>query len=432
MKAAIVVQRYGAGIVGGSETLARQYAQMLRQDIDVEVLTTCAADHGTWENYFPAAATVDEGVSVRRFAVDYPRARAWEELYELLLESAPMPDFLESFAVKDAHAARLARWPRALQEETIHRQGPYSSTLLDHLALNGQQYAVVLFVSYLYPTAYDGMQRLPHDRIVFVPTLHDEPVAYLSVYQRLFRRSRQVVFLTDAERALARRLYGFTGPSDVVGMAISTPAAEGELPPGTPSHYVIYAGRIEEGKGVLTLFDYFRAFQAERPSACKLVLIGNQTAPLPSDPNIVYLGYVSEATKFALLKGACALVQPSSYESFGIVLLESLAVGTPVLANGRNEVLAEHCRQSGAGLTYRTRQEFVQNLWRLAADARYREILGRRGRTFVRQRFAGPIIADKLVRIVRRAAGKPARVSPCSKRGDAGPSGLDASRYNSG
>ena len=63
------------------------------------------------------------------------------------------------------------------------------------------------------------------------------------------------------------------------------------------------------------------------------------------------------------------VVCPSPYESLSLLALEAFAVGTPILANARSEVLVEHCVQSNAGLYYADRDEFVEALKLLLADA---------------------------------------------------------------
>src|SRR5436305_57783 len=70
MRVAVIVQRYGTDVLGGSETLARQYAHALHPFAAVEVLTTCAADHATWRSHYPAGVTHDGPITVRRFAGD--------------------------------------------------------------------------------------------------------------------------------------------------------------------------------------------------------------------------------------------------------------------------------------------------------------------------------------------------------------------------
>jgi len=72
-KIAIVVQRYGAEVNGGSETYARMIAEHLAPHFEVEVLTTCALDYVTWANHFPAGVSEENGVKLRRFEVDRER-----------------------------------------------------------------------------------------------------------------------------------------------------------------------------------------------------------------------------------------------------------------------------------------------------------------------------------------------------------------------
>ena len=70
---AFVVQRYGAGVTGGSETLARAVAQRLAEDFDVTVFTTCARDYVTWRNELPEGRSREDGVDVLRFPVHEER-----------------------------------------------------------------------------------------------------------------------------------------------------------------------------------------------------------------------------------------------------------------------------------------------------------------------------------------------------------------------
>ena len=73
MKLAFVVQRYGAGIAGGSEGHCRELAERLSSRHAITVLTTCANDYVTWENASPAGRSVENGVQVLRFPVAHPR-----------------------------------------------------------------------------------------------------------------------------------------------------------------------------------------------------------------------------------------------------------------------------------------------------------------------------------------------------------------------
>ena len=95
------------------------------------------------------------------------------------------------------------------------------------------------------------------------------------------------------------------------------------------------------------------------------------------------------------LEAATVVVVPSPYESLSLLALESFAVGTPILANARSEVLVDHCHKSNAGLYYADRDEFTECLKLLVADHRLRATMGRNGREYVRQNYRWDVILAK-------------------------------------
>ena len=64
MKVAFVVPRYGDEVFGGAERAAQQLAERLHawRGWQVEVLTTCALDYRSWENWYPEGASDLRGV----------------------------------------------------------------------------------------------------------------------------------------------------------------------------------------------------------------------------------------------------------------------------------------------------------------------------------------------------------------------------------
>src|SRR5258708_20428120 len=63
MKLACVVHRFGADLAGGSEGHCRLIAEHLAAQHDVTIVTTCAKDHITWRNHYPAGETRVGGVA---------------------------------------------------------------------------------------------------------------------------------------------------------------------------------------------------------------------------------------------------------------------------------------------------------------------------------------------------------------------------------
>jgi glycosyltransferase involved in cell wall biosynthesis len=161
---------------------------------------------------------------------------------------------------------------------------------------------------------------------------------------------------------------------------------------------VLYGGRIDPGKGCEELLHYFSEYVKEGGDAT-LALMGAKLMPLPEDPSVRFAGLLSDRERVEALEAATVVVCPSPYESLSLLALESLAVGTPILANARSEVLVEHCTRSNGGLYYADRDEFVECLKLLLSDERLRQSLGRNGRDYVRRNYRWDVVLGKFERI---------------------------------
>lgn len=390
-RVAIVVQRCHESVVGGSEALAWQYAQLLSAAYDVEVLTSTATEHVRWDNVLTAGAQMRDGVVIRRFPVVLGRTPYWNALYQRMCDEAT------------CLRGGTSRWHEALQDEFIRAQGPYCPDLCAWL--REHDYAAVLFCTYLYPTTYFGIRAVAPERAIFVPTLHNETPAYFPVFRELYARYPHRIWLTDAERRAAQTIWGYSG-GEVIGMAVEQLSTASPEIRDTP--YVLYCGRIEAGKGC---DDLLRAFEhLSLKGRIRLVLSGTDVIGLPKSPDIEFLGFVDEARKRALMAGACVFVLPSRYESFSIVTLEAMAQGTPVLVNGECEVMRDHVEQSGGGLFYRGVDNLVAKLERLCAlPTPERERIGGAGRDYVRSRYSEEAIEQRLVAYVERVVAQAER-----------------------
>ena len=154
-----------------------------------------------------------------------------------------------------------------------------------------------------------------------------------------------------------------------------TPRARGSKF-GIDGRYVVYVGRIDENKGCKELFAFFERYVAGCGATSSLVLVGNSILPIPDHPRFRHLGFLDDRDKFDLVGGAEALIMPSYFESLSMVALEAWALGRPVLANGKCDVLRGQCARSNAGLYYESFEEFAETLYAIEAhphfDARAR------------------------------------------------------------
>ncbi len=105
-----------------------------------------------------------------------------------------------------------------------------------------------------------------------------------------------------------------------------------------PRPAILFVGRHEPRKGLGVLLDAYAALRADGDVGCDLWIAGQgpQTSELAGRriEGVEWLGRISEAEKRARLRGATVACFPSTEgESFGVVLLEAMAAGTPVVAS---------------------------------------------------------------------------------------------------
>ena len=108
------------------------------------------------------------------------------------------------------------------------------------------------------------------------------------------------------------------------------------------------------------------------------------------------------------------LVMPSYFESLSMVALEAWALGKPVLANGKCDVLKGQCIRSNGGLYYEGVDEFVATLSSLERNRWLSASLGRNGRQFYHEHYDWPVIERKYLDMLDRLSkeGSPRAVDP--------------------
>jgi glycosyltransferase involved in cell wall biosynthesis len=392
VKLAVVVQRYGADINGGAELHARFIAEHLARHASVEVVTTCARDYVTWRNELPPGVETVNAVPVRRFPVR--RQRDPREFGRL--------------------SRRVFETPHSIADELawLSSEGPASPALVDHARTGDFDY--VLLFSYRYYHAWHTARHIP-GKAVLVPTAERDPAVGLSIFHPVFRGVRAVMYNSHEERALIHAASGNQDvPGVVVGVGSDVPdrvdARRFRSKFGIDRPFAIYVGRIDQNKGCGELFDYFRRYVATFPRGLDLVLVGSAIMPVPDHPRIRHLGFLADEDKFDALAASDLLIMPSYFESLSMVALEAWALGRPVLANGRCDVLKGQCIRSNAGLYYESYEEFVEALYALESNGPLHARLGRNGRDFFRKNYAWPVIERKYLEMFDRLKREPAPV----------------------
>jgi glycosyltransferase involved in cell wall biosynthesis len=386
-KIAIVVQRYGSEINGGSETEAREYAERLTKDYEVDVITTCAKDYTTWKNEYKDGSEEINGVHVKRFRTNHNRrTHKFNQLSSQLYNSH----------VKDLHK----------EEEWMTAQGPVSTDLIDYIKNNRNDYDVVIFMTYLYYTTYFGVKNTDY-KVIMIPTAHDEPPIYLSLFKRNFEKLSGIIYNTQAEQRFLEKHFSVKKiPSVIAGAGVTVPVqinADKFIEKyKIKDEFILYMGRIDESKGCKELFDYFIRYKKEYHTSLKLVLMGKAVMEIPEHSDIISLGFVSEEDKYNGLMASELLVMPSEYESLSIVLLEAMVLKKPVIANEKCEVLKDHCINSNAGLYYNGYYEFAEELSYILQNKNISEQLGKNGQDYVKNNYEWDTIINKIKSLIEK------------------------------
>jgi glycosyltransferase involved in cell wall biosynthesis len=217
-----------------------------------------------------------------------------------------------------------------------------------------------------------------------------------------------LITLSEFSRAKHHAL-GITRAIEVIPNFVPAPAPAPPLP-RTPPHsspYFLFAGRLEEPKG---LDDVLPLFTGEEGPALLIAGEGSHGPALraraAASPRIRFLGRVGPGALDALYRHAIALVMPSKgYESFPLVLLEALSVGTPFLARNVGPA-AEIVAMTEAGVLFEGPADLAPLLDRMATDAHFRDALAARALPSVATHYAEDVVVPRMVALLESAVAR--------------------------
>jgi len=299
---------------GGVETTVRELARRQKAaGYDVEVFASDLVDEAGWVRSQEFRREVD-GVPVRRFPVvkrPFPRLT--------LPVMVGLVDALKASEADLLHA-HSHRYGHVMQAAAVARRE-----------------AIPLVVSTHYHPA-DTWETPWKKGLLRVEDVTFGASAY--------RVARALVVESELEAKLVAE-FSPRGRLRVVPPGISLsewedPEGDRARAPSLPPGYLLFVGRIASNKGLPTLLDALAVLPAQdRPP---VVLMGPPWGEKPAleararqlgvSDRLVWLGHVADRRAYrATLRGARALVLPSAWEAFGLVLLEAMAARVPVIAS---------------------------------------------------------------------------------------------------
>ncbi len=222
---------------------------------------------------------------------------------------------------------------------------------------------------------------------------------YLSTLTRLScRRARRVIAVSRATADETVRLLSVPPERvDVVPHGVDH-ARFRPIPPnqvaafrqerGLPERFVLFLGTLEPRKNLKRLIEAF-AHTGMARQGIKLVIAGGKgwyyheiferVAELDLEDAVYFSGFVPDAELPLWYNAATVFVYPSSYEGFGMPLLEAMACGTAVIGSDAS-CMPEVVGDAGLLVPPHDVVGLADSLGRLMADANLRADLGQRGR----------------------------------------------------
>ncbi len=271
-------------------------------------------------------------------------------------------------------------WPRALRlDNSIRDPNALHMMALERVRQQVQDFDVLHFHLDYYPFSLFLRQPTP-----FVTTLHGR--LDLLEHQPVFSvfSSVPVISISDAQRRHVPQAGWVRTIYHGLPANLLTPLPKKQ-------EYLAFLGRISPEKAVDRAIRISQRCGIPLKIAAKVDRVDREyfdkeIKPLLDAPNVDYIGEISDAEKSEFLSGALALLMPIDWpEPFGLVMIEAMACGTPVVAYPSGSV-PEIIEDGVTGFVVPNEQEAVLAMSRISSLSRER----------IRQRFEERFTARRM------------------------------------
>lgn len=240
-----------------------------------------------------------------------------------------------------------------------------------------------------------------------------KPISTWMIRRRLHKLAGRIAVSEMAKAYVSKHVPGYY---DIIPNGIDMERFSPDVPPIEEfcdgKQNILFLGRLERRKGAIYLIKAYQQVKQEIPNS-RLIIAGPGTRlRKPYEKwiknqgleDIVFVGYVSEADKPRYYKTADVYCSPAtSRESFGIVLLEAMAVGTPVVASdidGYNSVITDG--EDGLLVPPRDSRSLARTLISVLSDETLRQKLAARAR-LTAEKYSWERVAEKVLDYYTRA-----------------------------
>lgn len=313
--------------------------------------------------------------------------------------------------------ARFLSLPSSRTQSIVNRSVRYTVTRSVKKRLRRTGFDPDLIVAHtLIPDGYATAEIAEELDIPLVVASHGADVRALAdddtcrrQAERAVASSELIVFNSDRLRRQARELLQVAFTGRVVPKGYVKQSALNADPIELPAAFdltritIVSVGTINGSKGQPLIFEAIRQMSPDCRPNWLVVGDGPDKAQLQSKVEnsefgdlVQFTGNIPNEDVFRYLKASDAMVLPSSPEAFGIVYVEAMACGLPVIAcQGEGPAEYVEHEQTGLLLEERTPEALAQQLRQLA-DEHLRQTMGEQGRQIAESRFTWDRVAEQL------------------------------------
>ncbi len=237
----------------------------------------------------------------------------------------------------------------------------------------------------------------------------------LEAEKTVLKSADKVIATTETEKNIILDFAGKEVNVEVVSIGVAEQFQQAPKKKNTEKPLLVYAGRLEETKGIHTLLEAYKKLKTESPDLeVDLILAGGNKeeidleSGLPKNPalrkqiegledSVRFIGPQSQDGLSGLFQKATSVIVPSYYESFGMVAAEAQACGTPVIASavgGLKDVVADG--ETGLTVEPKNPEELSKAIYTLVNDNLLARRLGREAAVRAKRIFNWTSIAQNM------------------------------------
>jgi glycosyltransferase involved in cell wall biosynthesis len=270
---------------------------------------------------------------------------------------------------------------------------------------------------------YHSLGAVKYQSLVEIPQVASNR---LRVEREILERANCVVATSPQEQETLRSLVSTSGQIEVIPCGTDTDNfrltskahARTQLKLGTHEKVILYVGRFDQRKGIETLVRAFALLKEKNLQNLKLVIVGGSSANMPDGDErkriekivndlgltdyTVFAGRIGHDILPLYYTAADVCVIPSYYEPFGLVAIEAMACGVPVVASNvgglKFTIIPE---ETGLLVEPKDVEAFANGIHRILFDELWARKMRKQASANVNQRFSWAGVTIQLSELYR-------------------------------